>query len=258
MIESIYPYWAVTVTANSAIGKAIVANPSIRINPRYLSDIAWNQWIEVLEPELPAMRNRLAEVDAACEATREQMAHNTGSVSFPTMLLLYVLARNLKPARIFEVGTFIGKSTLAMALACDNNGGQAEIYTCDGSNDFHVPKLSKTPIHGFSKALSTAVLQALVNKKLVVDLVHIDGRVSAADLELLEQISDEQLVIALDDFEGIEKGVANLSLLRGRQRFARHALVYPPSLPIIGKIGLFSPSTTALLVPVGAITYGNQ
>lgn len=235
-----------------------MAETRIRFNPRYLSDIAWDQWIEALDEELPAARARLAEAAEACEKTRPLMAYNTGSVNFATVMLLYVLIRNIKPQRIFEVGTFIGKSTLAMALACDRNGRPAEILTCDGSNDFHLPKLAATPIQGFSKTPSTAVLQAMADKSVMVDVVHIDGRVSVADLDLLERISDDKLVIALDDFEGMEKGVANLTLLRSRQRFARHALLYPPRPAILQKLGLLSGSTTALMVPLSCIGFANQ
>ena len=34
---------------------------NIRFNPRYLSDIAWDQWIEALEGELPAAKEKLTE-----------------------------------------------------------------------------------------------------------------------------------------------------------------------------------------------------
>jgi predicted O-methyltransferase YrrM len=235
-----------------------MANPRIRLNPRYLSDIAWDQWAEILEPELPAVRQMLADTDAACEAVRPMMAYNTGSVSFSTMMLLYVLVRNVKPGRIFEVGTFIGKSVLSMAHGCDRNGQPAEIYTCDGSNDFHVPKLSRTQIIGFGKSPSTAVLQLLAEKKLPLDLLHLDGRIGPQDIELLEKISDDKLVVVLDDFEGMEKGVANLMQLRQRPQFARHVLIYPPSSTLIGRMGLQSSSTTALLLPFSALQYTNQ
>ena len=47
---------------------------NIRFNPRYLSDIAWDQWIETIEDELPAAKEILAAAAARCEETRASMA----------------------------------------------------------------------------------------------------------------------------------------------------------------------------------------
>jgi predicted O-methyltransferase YrrM len=230
----------------------------IRFNPRYLSDVAWDQWIEAYEDELPSARQKLMEAASACENTRALMAYNTGSVNFSTMLLLYILLRNLKPSHIFEIGTFIGKSAIAMALACDRNGNPAEIFTCDASNDFHLPKLTKTPVNGFSKTASTEALKSLLERKIMIDFVHVDGRLSVEDLPLLEQIINDDTVLALDDFEGIEKGVANYSLLRGRPKFAKHMLIYPPTPSTLEKLGAFSRSTTALLIPLSLVIFTAQ
>jgi predicted O-methyltransferase YrrM len=231
---------------------------SIRFNPRYLSDIAWDQWIEALEEELPAAKEKLADAAARCEETRPSMAYNTGSVSFSTMLLLYCLVRNSKPSNIFEIGTFIGKTTTAMAIACDRNGKTSEIFTCDGNNDFHLPKIAKTPVHGFPRASSTSALKSLLERKISIELAVFDGRLVPEDIPLLEQLTTANTLFALDDFEGMEKGVANYMLMRSRQKFASHALIYPASTRTLAKLGLNSVSTVALLVPVSNIVFTNQ
>lgn len=235
-----------------------MAKLHVRLTPVYLSDIAWDQWIEAIEAELPAARAFLTEAAEACEKTRDLMEHNTGSVNFSTLMFLYVAIRNLQPLNIFEIGTFIGKSTLAMAAACDRNANEPRIYTCDDSNPFHLPQLCRTPVKGLPKMGSTVALEALARAGAAIDFVHVDGRIRNADLDLLERVSDDRLVLALDDFEGGEKGVQNCILLRQRQRYAGHALLYPPSQASLRKLGLVSRSTTALLLPMSMVGYANQ
>lgn len=230
----------------------------IRLTPQNLTDLVWRQWIETVEPDLERIRRQLLDMFDACELTRAKMDYNTGSITLSAALALHLMVRNTQPTSIFEVGTFIGKSTLSMALALDANGAGGEIYTCDGSNNFHVPKLSKAAIHGFPKATSTAALEELAKKRVKVDMLHLDGRISARDAELIEQIADPRVILALDDFEGVEKGVANLSMLRGRQFFAQHMLVYPMSEHILSLLGCLTRNTTALLVPIAALTFTNQ
>jgi predicted O-methyltransferase YrrM len=235
-----------------------MSDVQVRINPRNLSLILWEQWIGNIEEELPKARTELAAMFDACEATRSSMSYNTGSITFAAAILLYVATRNIRPSQIFEVGTFIGKSTLAMGLAVDRNGADGKIFTCDGSNDFKLPRLTKCAITGFSKTVSTSALQQVAAGGARIDFFHIDGRISAEDLEIIEHISDPRVVIALDDFEGIEKGVANLSLIKARPYFGQHVLVYPAADHVLARLGVSSGSTSALLFPLAALKFTNQ
>jgi predicted O-methyltransferase YrrM len=235
-----------------------MSGANVRFTPLNLSELVWGQWLAEIEPEVPSAMAKLRELSAACELTRPQMAYNTGSIPFATAVLLYTAVRHVKPKFIFEIGTFIGKSALAMALAADANPGDAEIYSCDGSNDFHVPALTRTKIVGFPKTTSTTALGQIAQTGRKVDFVHIDGRLAHEDFDLLESVSDPKVVIALDDFEGIEKGVANFSTMRGRPFFQRHVLVYPPRDRLIERLGLLTPSTTALVLPSAALNYSAQ
>jgi predicted O-methyltransferase YrrM len=230
-------------------------NARLRLTPRNLTDLVWQQFLEDIEPGLDDAKLRLKEIFAACEQTRAQMDYNTGSITFSAALALYLLTRNIQPSCIFEVGTFVGKSTLAMALAIDENGNDARIFTCDGSNDYHLPQVARCQITGFSKTTSTQALTSLVKDNVRLDMMHIDGRISPQDLDMIEKIADPRIIIALDDFEGVEKGVANLSIMRGRPFFAQHALVYPMSRPMIERLGCHAGNTTALLVPMSAFTF---
>jgi predicted O-methyltransferase YrrM len=230
----------------------------VRFNPRNLSDMVWEQWLAEIEPELEGAMAKLREQSTACELTRPQMDYNTGSVSFASAVQLYAAVRHVKPKCIFEVGTFIGKSGLAMALAADVNQNGAEIHSCDGSNDFHVPAVTRTKINGFPKTISTVALQQLSQAGKKLDFIHIDGRLATADFDLIEAMAEPHAVIALDDFEGIEKGVANHSIMRGRAFFQRHVLVYPPRDRLIERLGLLGASTTAFVLPSSALSYSPQ
>ncbi|HVJ41301.1 MAG TPA: class I SAM-dependent methyltransferase [Dongiaceae bacterium] len=237
-----------------------MANFKIRLTPHNLSRLVWDQWISNIEPELDAAKTTLKSMSDACESIRGRMDYNTGSISFASSLLLYIATRNLQPKVVFEVGTFIGKSILSIALATDRNDNNAEIFTCDGSNDFAVPTLSKTRINGFPKTTSTDALLQLAAAGKKLDFVHLDGRLAAEDLGLLQRICDPRAVLAIDDFEGMEKGVANLSVLRSGQApfFSQHILVYPAMDEVLQRLGVLSRTTTAFFLPFAALTYTNQ
>jgi hypothetical protein len=77
----------------------------------------------------------------------------------------------------------------------------------------------------------------LFDKGVMVDAFMIDGRLSDMDVSLMSELSGEQFVIFLDDFEGVEKGVINclsISKLFGSEL----QLFYPPSTALLKQFGL--------------------
>lgn len=229
-----------------------------RLSPVDLANVLWMQWLENVEPELDQITSQLRHAFVACEKTRDQMNYQTGSISLSAALSLSLLVRNARPATIFEIGTFIGKSTLSMALAMDATGVPGQIFTCDGSNDFRVPKLSQTPIHGFPRAGSTQVLEKLRADGVSLEMLHIDGRLGDNDAELIEQIMAPNAIVAVDDFEGTEKGVSVVSQLFTRPAFAKHLLVYPMPAQVRQAAGLLGGNSTAVLLPSSALAFPRQ
>jgi hypothetical protein len=63
----------------------------------------------------------------------------------------------------------------------------------------------------------------MAEEGLKADLVYLDGRLSQQDEEPLNKILAPHTVFVLDDFEGIEKGVANAMMLESPGR----VLIYP-------------------------------
>ena len=56
-----------------------------------------------------------------------------GSISITSSIYLWLLSKYFSPKNVLEVGTYIGRSTLALAF-----GGKdsiAKLYTCDGTFD---------------------------------------------------------------------------------------------------------------------------
>jgi predicted O-methyltransferase YrrM len=134
---------------------------------------------------------------------------------------LYRLVKFFKPSTIAEVGTFIGVSTMAMYMA----DKYVSIDTCDMSND--IPN-SFVDTWGmvtyFPKTSSTEMFKKLAEEENPsIDLIYLDGRLSQPDIEPLSKIVCEKTVFVLDDFEGIEKGVANALMLEHPSR----VLIYP-------------------------------
>jgi hypothetical protein len=140
----------------------------------------------------------------------------TGSISRTSALLIWLLARYFQPKTIAEVGTYIGRSTLSL------RGGAAStlefLATCDGSYDCWMPPVNDAnmPIRYFGKTTSTVMFQQLVTEEKKIDLFLLDGRISKEDIDLIQKLRTANSVFIVDDFEGVEKGVVNVLMLRER------------------------------------------
>ena len=190
------------------------------------------------------------------EELRKNAEYNTGSISFSSAWCLYSLVRYFKPKRIIEVGTFIGKSTISMSQAQeDNRTNEAEIYSCDFSNQISLPWNGKTKIHQFQKQSSTEMLKKLTG---IFDFLFFDGRLSEEDLILLSKLISNKTIIALDDFEGMEKGVINLINLRRIPQLANYILIYPPTEDALKQYQFSAHALTAVMIPLEMISFVNQ
>jgi predicted O-methyltransferase YrrM len=224
------------------------------LSPRVLTEPFWDV---MLSPGEERVTERALLLDRlnGLEALRAQAAYNTGSIAFAAGWCLYSLVRHFRLTRALEVGTFIGKSTVSMASAMDDGGSPGEIFTCDASNRLDLPWTGQTTIRQFPAASSTQMLEQLEGS---FDLAFLDGRLQADDLPHMERLLAPEAIIALDDFEGMEKGVANLSRLRSRAMFKTHVLVYPPSRELLRRFGFASYATTAVLIPASRIEIAAQ
>lgn len=192
---------------------------------------------------------------ASLEALRKTADYNTGSISAASAWALYSLVGYFGPQRILEIGTFIGKSTLAMALAADDFGISTEIHTCDMSNSIELPAHAKTRIIQYQKHTSTQMLEKLIaaNSGGKFEMLYLDGRLQNEDFPFLEKLCSPRVIVVCDDFEGHEKGVANLINARNGGLLPQHILIYPPPEPLLQKFGFCDHSTTAFVLPQAAL-----
>lgn len=164
----------------------------------------------------------LAQEDA-CQALYDQADYKTGSLTEHDVRDVSALASAFRPATVCEVGTFVGRSTYALATGM----GQGSIWTCDSSNALDLPSPGNAvTIRQFKKTNSTDMFGKAMAEKMRFDLFYIDGRLTQRDAELMGECMDARSIIVLDDFEGVEKGVANASLLLNSVA-AGCTLIYP-------------------------------
>jgi len=193
-------------------------NLEVLMHAQDVSDAFWRnlglRWQADLRFRLPHLDNE----SLIAESLRQKADYNTGSIPTATAAALLILAAELKPERVFELGTFIGNSTRALALH------STDVYTCDGSNDI---RLGLPNVTQYRKTMSTAALQAYKDLNVgPVELFFIDGRLQADDVPLLHDVTNEETVFALDDCYQLEKGIVNLSAISAA--FPQRPLFYLP------------------------------
>jgi predicted O-methyltransferase YrrM len=224
---------------------------NINVSFELLSNIVWQRLLDSSAYKAYYQKSDFFKKIDSLEELRKHADYNTGSISSSSAWLLYSAAHYFYPAKILEVGTFIGKSALSLALGAENAPAGCEIHTCDSSNDIDLPALSRTKIVQYKKSTSTDMFRKISGSHQAqqFDFMHLDGRLQPEDFSLLQKLLHPDAVIALDDFEGIEKGVTNLIKLRENKLLTSHIVVYPCSKDLLSAHHLVDRSTTALLIP---------
>ena len=234
---------------------------TININSFDLSLIFWKKILDNSFSKIKPLQTDLFEKINSLDNLRSKSSYNTGSISSTTAWLLFSITLFFKPKIIVEVGSFIGKSTFSMAFAADNYMSEinCKIYCCDYSNEIKFPDLSKTKIKQYHKTSSTQMIKQL-EKNMILDLIHLDGRLENEDCLLLKDKIDENTIFILDDFEGNEKGVVNFSSLIKNNVASRqtHCLIYPLENEVGEKYNLLEKSTSAVILPINLLKITNQ
>lgn len=232
----------------------------IRLNQANLSELIWSQMMDFSYHEYTG-NYALHDHFARLESLRVKATYNTGSISQSAQFALYSLSNFFQPTFIAEVGTFIGKSLVAMMAP--NMTHRLWAHTCDYSNDIRIPIFKGPDVDGIfmspvvrqhpmksSVYMFKNIIEGDVEYNFDRILFNLDGRVENDDIKLIKEIINgrrENTIFALDDFEGIEKGVANYEKLKGL--LPNHWLVYPPTSLLLSKYGYRDYCSTALVIP---------
>jgi predicted O-methyltransferase YrrM len=200
-------------------------------------------WPAIL-PEVPRADwlAQIAQIAVEADGRRVKADYNTGSILEREAYLLCALATAISAGIVLEVGTFIGTSTLALAMGLSVRA----VYTCDGSNDC-LP--ATAVVRTYPHTSSTSMLRDLRAKGVKADLCFFDGVLRELDVDLLRGLIHSDTVFAFHDYNHgpkirangaheivPRKGIGNVNLLR--PYLPHHVLVEP------------EPETTlALLVP---------
>lgn len=222
---------------------------------RLLSEAFWNRVFDHAEPRRRQVQDTIFSELGALDLLRSKAQYNTGSISTATQWVLYSLAYYWRPEIAAEVGTFIGKSAVAFAMGCDAAGLTAEIHTCDMSNSIRIPSSAVSILFQYQGLSSTRMFEEMLKDGYQgrVNLLHLDGRATQEDIPLMASLLSSDGLVVLDDFEGVEKGVANAFALRSMPHFSKHILIYPPSVTLLRSYGLSDFSSTAILMPQSVI-----
>lgn len=200
----------------------------ININRKTLSELVWKQ--------IEGRGRGLGELFRKLDELRDEADYDTGSLNEGDVQDLQDVVFHFRPTVVAEVGTFIGRSTMAIAHSMDEGG---TIYTCDVSNDIKLPEVTGGKIVQYPKTSSATMFADLVeNLNVFVDMFYIDGRLSPCDIGFIQKLIHNKTVFVLDDFEGVEKGVGNAMLLM--QHLTGYALIYPR---YTGKTAILIPAT---------------
>jgi hypothetical protein len=193
-------------------------------------------WADILpSPPFAEWMTRVSELAAEASQRRSKADYNTGSIAWMEAYQLCALANYLKARVVFEVGTFIGISTHALALAeCVH-----DVYTCDSSNDC-CPATDKIRPHPFTGSID--MLNGLRKKGIKADLCFFDGHLKRVDADALPGLTHSGTVFAFHDYNHgpkirlrpngstytetlPRKGIGNVELLK--PWLSHHVLIEP-------------------------------
>ena len=222
----------------------------VYLSYKIMSEVIWKKIFEKSLHELYGNRDNFFNELKKLDALRSGAEYNTGSITTSSAWCLLSASNYFMPKKVLEVGTFIGKSTYAIAHGSGLALSKTSIHTCDLSNDIKLDLPVSSEVICYPKTSSTDMFRAIQNQGLKdFEMMHVDGRLQADDFPLIEKLLTDDAVILLDDFEGIEKGVANVFNFGAQKKLNKYLIVYPPETDFLNKYGFHDCSTTSILLP---------
>ena len=234
----------------------------LRLNPSTLSQAFGQQLLEGGAHLRPAFEQTLLPLISARLLDPSLQRSNSGSIGLGSALSLFLASHRKTPKLIAEVGTYIGNSAASMGYGAGLALQAVQMITCDvhpcTQQPFAGLNLPKGSTAQVLQGSSTKMFELLASKEAKLDMLHVDGRLMKADLQLLSQLLKADTLIALDDCEADEKGHMNLELLRRAGLIQNHCYVQPFPRELFRCWNLETSSLTGFLLPKSAIAFTRQ
>jgi hypothetical protein len=172
-------------------------------------------------------------------ASRARRGLAGGSTGNPDCGFLYLLVKAFARRSIFEIGTYVGTSAVAMTMA----GGH--VTTCDPKDYGCLP-----PGIRFLNMKDTDALRVLRREGATVDMVFADAVVSLDAIALLNKIGSEDMIFTAHDYAPGDKGEICVRLMSKHYcRAAGSTWFLPDAEPIKVAPGLLVERATAAMIP---------
>lgn len=177
-------------------------------------------------PTTPPAMHDCAPFLRACLASRPDLVdefaaidrlivHKERSTGREDCRLLYLLVRLFKPRRVLEIGTFVGSTCNAMALACAANDNGATITTIDyDTSGYDIPE-QFAPFVTKRDGFSDDVMPTLDGP---FDFVFADAVLKPRSIRLLRRLAGPRTILVTHDFTfesdtHLDKGVGAAVLM---------------------------------------------
>lgn len=162
-----------------------------------------------------------------------------GSTGTADCGFLYLLVKAFARRSIFEIGTYVGTSAVAMTMA----GGY--VTTCDPKDYGCLP-----PGIRFLNMTDRDALRLLQREGALVDMVFADVAVSSDVITFLNKIGSDDMIFTAHDYASGEKGEVCVDLMSKHYRRAQECTWFLPEVePIEVAPGLLIEEATAAMVP---------
>jgi predicted O-methyltransferase YrrM len=189
---------------------------------------------------------RLTAIEQYPDIPRGTDELDSGTISLPDAKLLYLLIRYFKPKVIFEIGTWIGTSSMVMAEAIKKNANGGHIYTCDSNNYYALDNSYQDTITTINAYSDQALTTLPIHTK--IDFVFADGELTFSTIKQLKPKLTKNTIITTHDFTlPAEKGVLNFARMQITSFFSYGYILHHD---IINK---YNSGVMALLIPVKVI-----
>lgn len=191
------------------------------------------------------LAERLALVREHNVTSRGKHGLEGGSTGNPDCGFLYLLVRAFRRRIIFEIGTYVGSSAVAMNMAAGGHGGS--VTTCDPEDYGCLPPESGIR---FLNMASADALRLLKAEGARIDFVFADWLPCDESIAHFNEMATDDMIFTAHDYLPGDKGEAAVEAMS--RRYARAATgtwIFPDPKPVEVAPGLLIQQATAALIP---------